>query len=459
MDKELKTTIDELGVAFAEFKAADDLRYKQIIEDGKATDEIVVNVQKVDAAIAEVLERLSKVEAKANTPLLIGEDGSHVPEALYDHEDAFDDWLRHNKHPETIRRLEECQLAAAESIRKLPKRLQRRYKSGAWMDFGRISEPDQSRAITITTTGGGNAIPTLVSDRIVSKIYDLSPIRQVANVQQASNENHRFIALNNNSIGGWVGAGGARSETTTPVFHLATLTYGTAYAYPFVQEEAVDDLEFDVASLVEDVSTRVLAQQEGVAFVTGNGTDKPTGFLDGTPVTTADEGVSPERAFQVLQYFPTGAAAAFQQDYIFAPSPVTAPEAVLIDTMMALKAGYRANAVWVMNKATLGVIRKLRDANGNLLWVPGLAAGQPNGLLGYPILEAEAMPDIGANTFPIAFGDFNEGYQIGDIVNTLRITVDDNITAPGNIKFYIRRRLGGNKLNDDAIKLVKVAAS
>ncbi|MBT8113720.1 MAG: phage major capsid protein, partial [Gammaproteobacteria bacterium] len=243
------------------------------------------------------------------------------------------------------------------------------------------------------------------------------------------------------------------------------LTYGTAYAYPFVYEEALNDIAMDVPGLIEDTAARVLAAQEGTAFITGNGTARPTGFLNGnavsplTIVSTGDE-ASPQRAFGSVQYFATGAAAAFQDDWAGGTaSPVQDPAGVLFDTVYGLKAEYRSNARWMTSKATLAAVRKFRDANGNYLYIPGLVVGQPATLLGYPITEAEAMPAIAANACVMAFADFNAAYQIGDIVGTLRITIDDNITAPGWVKYYIRKRVGGNLANDDAIKVVKCAAS
>jgi HK97 family phage major capsid protein len=226
----------------------------------------------------------------------------------------------------------------------------------------------------------------------------------------------------------------------------------------------MNDVAMNVSALIEDTASRVLAQQEGVAFISGNGTARPTGFLNGTAVSpqtivsTGDE-ASPQRAFGSLQYFATGAAAGFQTDAYAAASPKGDPAGVLFDTVYGLKAEYRANARWMTSKATLATIRKFRDLDGNYLYIPGLVAGQPDSLLGYPLIEAEAMPAIAANAVVAAFADFNAAYQIGDIINTLRITVDDNITAPGFTKFYLRRRVGGNVLNDDAMKLVKCATT
>lgn len=442
---ELLAKLQEYGEAFKAFRDANDERVAQIETQGRATAETLSKLEKTEAHLDEVRDRISQVEADIKARKI----EAHVDNSLSDvdraHSRAFNDWLRKPKDPETITALKMAEAAAATQSRE--------------------QSTERRGAVTITTTGGGNAIPTEVAARMERKIYDLSPVRQVARVNSVSNENIRFIVLDNNATGGWAAAGGTRSETVTPLFQSVTLTYGTAYAHPQVQEEAMDDIAFDVAQLIEDTAAEVLAAQEGTAFVTGNGTSRPTGFLNGnavsplTVVSTGDE-ASPQRAFGSIQYFATGAAAGFQNDAFTGPSsPVTDPAGVLFDVVYGLKAQYRARARWMMSKATLGTIRKFRDTDGNYLYIPGLVSGQPDRLLGYPITEAEDMPTIAANACPVAFADFMSAYQIGDIVATLRITVDDNITAPGFWKFYIRRRVGGNLLNDDAIKVVKCAAS
>ena len=450
MSTELNKAIEEMGKAFAEFKEVNEKRISQIEEKGQADYDLVEKQQRLEARLDELSdtkERLEKMEADSKLPSRHNSDA--LPPEEIAHLEAFEMFLRSPGDPERRREVQLAARAAAEL----------RQNAALYDEAGRRKD------ITITTTGGGNLIPTLVSNRIQAKVQDLSPIRQIANVQMATNENLRFVVRDNNQTSGWAAAGGARSETTTPSFQAVTLTYGTVYAYMDVQEEAVNDIAVDVTGMVEEIAAEEIAEAEGTAFVTGNGTARPTGFLNGaavspqTIVSTADE-ASPERAFGSVQYLPTGAAAAFQNDYFGgAESPEQHPQKVFIDTIYALRAQYRMNARWVANKATLGIVRRLRDVDGRDLWQPSLIPGQPATLYGYPITEAEAMPDVAANAHPMAFGDFNRCYQIADIVPSLRMTVDDNITAPGFVKFYIRRRVGGNLTNDDALKVIRCAAS
>jgi HK97 family phage major capsid protein len=129
-----------------------------------------------------------------------------------------------------------------------------------------------------------------------------------------------------------------------------------------------------------------------------------------------------------------------------------------LDIIYSLRARYRNNAQWVTNKLVLAALRKYKEATTNAyMWSGPTAAGQPSTFFGYPITEAEDMPAVAANAFPIAFGDFREGYLIADRVG-MRITRDE-ITTPGYVKFYVRRRTGGKLRNTQAIKLLKIATS
>ena len=186
----------------------------------------------------------------------------------------------------------------------------------------------------------------------------------------------------------------------------------------------------------------MFAQQEGTAFVSGNGTNKPKGFLSETTVAEASW------SWSKLGYVATGVSAAL---------PVSNGSDALIDLVYALKAGYRQNASWVMNRKTQGVVRKLKDTAGNYLWQPAATADGRATLMGFPLVEAEDMPDIAANSYSIAFGDFQRGYLIVDRkgVNVLR----DPYSAKPYVLFYTTKRVGGGVQNYDAIKLMKFGVS
>ena len=180
------------------------------------------------------------------------------------------------------------------------------------------------------------------------------------------------------------------------------------------------------------------AEQESAAFISGDGVNKPRGFLD-YPV--ADEAIW---SWGNLGYMPTGVSGAFQ---------ASNASDTLIETIYALKAGYRQNANWVMNRKTQAEIRKLKDVDGNYLWQPPAAAGERAMLMGFPLVEAEDMPDIAANSLSIAFGDFSRGYLVVDRmgVRVLR----DPYSAKPYVLFYTTKRVGGGVQDFDAIKLIR----
>ncbi len=433
--------VAKLETAWKDFTEANDKRLDEIKKDGEATYLTTDAFKKAEKAFDEAQtensdlhkaaeKRMDELELEIKRPGRHQEDEDGTQEER-DHLSAFNSWLRAPDDPEVC-------IAVKQAERK---------------EFS--ARPDAMKVVGGAGTAGGNAIPTLVAGIIANKIKDKSPLRQLARVVSSANELTRFLVSDNNSTAGWVGQGDSRTATVEPRLESAVPTYGTAYGYTAVYEEALHDLSINVGSWLQDDIINALSAQEGAAFVAGNGTNKPTGFI-GTPVATVDEGVSPERAFGVIQYIFTGIAADFQGDRL--SSPLGNPGDVFLDTIYALKKEYRAAASWLMNRTVLASVRKFKDADGDYLYRPNFQGGMGD-LFGFVVHEDENMADVGANTFPAAIGDWHSGYLIADIVNSLRVTLDDNITAPGTVKFYSRRRLGGITYNDDAIKIVKCATS
>lgn len=419
--------VSDLNKRFDEFKDAHSQEIAEIRKNGVADPLTVEKLEKLDRAVSDLATTQDQIAAKMNRPQT-GGSGVEDSEAAVNHKSAFNAWVRDPGNNEL-----KSALQAAER------------------------EAVAQKAVTVATAAsGGYALPEEISRSINEKLLDVSPMRRVARVVQASTTDYKELVDVLGDGYGWVGEGDTRSETDTPSLAEVAPSFGMIYAYPKASEESLNDLFFNVQDWLVRRSVNSFAKGEGIAFISGNGTKKPTGFLNGTPEDTDDDGVSPARAFGTLQYKPTGNASGFGS--FSNTSPEHYPSDVFIDTVYSLKAGYRGNASWMMNKATLGTVRKFRDADGAYIWQPGLTAGQPSQILGFNVVEAEDMPDIGANAFPVAFGDFMEGYLICDLVG-LRMTVDDNITTPGQVKFYLRKRVGGKLLNDDAIKVIKIAAS
>lgn len=422
MSDELKTTIDQLGRSFEDFKKAHEERLKAV-EQNQGTAEIDQKLQKIENDMNElqsVKERLENVELQANRIQAPGGPGDMSKEDK-EHLDAFMKWVRNPRDGKAQQELRE----------------------------------KQSTITTSTAATAGNALPEVISRQIEQKLLDMSPMRRICRVETVGTTDYKKLVNVRGAAAAWVGEDSSRSQTDVSSLQQVAPTFGTIYAYPYTTEEALNDLFFDVQNWLITEASNAIAQAEGEAFIDGNGTNKPTGFLNGTPENTGDED-SPARTFGQLEYAYTGVSDGFGS--LDTGSPSHYPADVLFDLVYSLKAGYRGNARFVANKSTLNTLRKFKDSDGNYIWQPGLQMGEPARLLGYPVEEMEGMPDIGANNFPVAFGDFRAGYLICNLVG-FRTTIDDNITAPGYVKFYIRKRIGGKLMNDDAIKVVKCATS
>jgi HK97 family phage major capsid protein len=305
---------------------------------------------------------------------------------------------------------------------------------------GRESEV---KSLTIgTAADGGYAVPREIDALIAARLKDISPIRSIAQVVQTGSAGYRKLITTGGVASGWVSETAARPETATPGFAEIAPPSGELYANPAASQAMLDDAMFDLESWLADEIASEFARAEGAAFVSGSGTNRPKGFLTGTP-TSQDDGA---RTFGTLQFLATGNAATLGSE----------PEEKLIDLIHSLKAGHRQGASWVMNSATLAEVRKLKTTDGAFVWQPGLVSGQPDRLLGYPVVEAEDMPDIAANAFPIAFGNFRAGYLIAE--RSATSILRDPFTNKPFVHFYATKRIGGQVLDSDAIKLLKIAA-
>lgn len=291
---------------------------------------------------------------------------------------------------------------------------------------------------------GGYAVPREIDAVIDSTLKTISPIRAIANIVKVGSSGYRKLVTSGGAESGWVAETAGRPETDTPAFNEIAPPMGDLYANPAASQAMLDDAMFDVESWLADEVSREFARAEGAAFVSGNGTNKPKGFLSGTITNEADS----VRAFGSIQYVASGAAGAFA---------ASNPENKLIDLVHALRAPYRQGAVFVMNSATLAAIRKFKTSDGAFLWQPSLGEGRPDTLLGYPVVEAGDMPDVAANSFSIAFGNFKAGYLIAERAETQILR--DPFTNKPFVHFYAVKRVGGAVTNSEAIKVMKFAAS
>lgn len=431
--KSVGEALDKIATAFDEYKKTNDARI-EAIKAGKSTADFEAKLAKIDEHIGtleDVKSRLEKAETKLARPGAQGgsRDERSSPEAEA-YKTAFLSWVRNPGDPERRTALQQ----RAKDLRRVEAKA-----------FGDDDGFETRASQTATTTGaaGGFALPEVIERQIARLSLDIGPIRQIATVRTVGSPDYKELIDVGGAAFEWVGETDPRNQTNTPDLAEVAPTFGMGSAKPQASEESLDDLFFDVENWLIESASEAIAQGEGAAFVSGNGTKKPTGFLAGpAPLATADSG----RAFGTLQYIPSLQAAAM---------PTSAD--TFYDLIYALRARYRANARWVTSKLLVAALRKYKDTTNNYLWQPSLVAGEPSTFMGYPIVEAEDMPAVGAGAFPLAFGDFKEGYLIADRVG-MRMTRDE-ITSPGFVKFYVRRRVGGKLRNTQAIKLLKIAAS
>jgi HK97 family phage major capsid protein len=301
----------------------------------------------------------------------------------------------------------------------------------------------QTKAIGSSSDAiGGYAVPQEIDAQIDATLTAISPIRAIANVVKVGSAGYRKLIASGGTPSGFVGFEDARPETNTPTFTEVVPPSGDLYANPAVSQQMLDDAMFDVEKFLAGEIATEFARAEGEAFVSGTGVNQPLGFLS-SPTSAALDSARPMGALQTIG---TGVAGGFA---------ASEPEDVLIDLVQSLRSPYRQGAVFVMNSATAAKIRKFKTADGAFLFQPSLAAGQPATLLGYPLIEAEDMPDIAAGSLSIAFGNFKAGYVIAE--RNATTILRDPYTHKPYVHFYAMKRVGGQVVNSEAIKLVKFA--
>ncbi len=297
------------------------------------------------------------------------------------------------------------------------------------------------KALSVTDDGG-YIVPDETEATIGRVLAKASPIRAIATVRQIGSSVYRKPVTTAGAESGWVGEDDPREETDAPALTVVEFPTMELYAMPAATQMLLDDSQINIERWLADEVQTVFAEQEGYAFVRGNGTTQPKGFLSYTNVADGSW------EWTKLGYVASGADGAFAS---------SDPADKLLDLAYAPKQAYRAGGRWVMNRKTEAAIRKFKDSDHNYIWQPGAAAGQPATIFGYPVTEVEDMPDIASNTFSIAFGDFARGYLIVDRVG-VRV-LRDPYSAKPYVLFYTTKRVGGGVQNFEAIKLMKFAAS
>ena len=400
---EAKALNDTMQRAFAAFRETNDERLAQI-EDRLGADVVTEDkLDRIGRALDETKSRLDRVQLDLARPSLGASDRDDPRRR--EHKAAFDTYVRAGE-ASGLKALEAKALSAG---------------SGA---------------------DGGYLVPQAAEREILRRMASLSPIRSIATVQEISTSSLRKAFSYAGPAAGWVAETDARPQTATQQIADMTFPAMELYAMPAATQTLLDDAAVDIEQWVADEVYTVFAEQEGAAFVNGSGINKPKGFLAYSKVADASW------TFGNLGYVATGVAGSFAG---------ASPSDSLLDLVYALRAGYRTNGKFVMSRRTQQALRKFKSTTGEYLWEPPSSnSGQPT-LMGFPVVEAEDMPDIATGSFSVAFGDFERGYIVVDRIG-IRILRDPYSNKP-YVLFYTTKRVGGGVQDFAAIKLLKFDVS
>ncbi|MFA5569660.1 MAG: phage major capsid protein [Trueperaceae bacterium] len=394
IEAELKQAVAELRSAATAQKEADGLQQEQLA--------------KINAEIDRLSDQQAELIKRSRTP-------NHAPgrhqELTEVHQNAAAALNRY------IRRGENHMTAADREAMEL-------YRKELSVD----SDPD-----------GGYLVTPAVSSRIITRVEELNPIRQLATVETISTDSLEGLVDQDEADAGWVSERQARPATNTPKLGTWSIPVHEIYAAPRATQKLLDDAAINIEAWLSNKVARKFAAIESVAFLKGTGAGQPKGLLSYPAGTTRGK----------IQQVPTGAAAGIAAEGI-------------VNIVYALKSAYLTGSVWLMNRATEGAIRTIRDdsgasaGTGQFMWAPGFG-GAPATLMGYPIYEAPGFDNVSAGNLVAAFGNIREAYTVVDRqgIRVLR----DPYTAKPFVELYTTKRVGGDVLDFDAVKLFKVAAS
>jgi HK97 family phage major capsid protein len=398
---DLALAYDDLRYTLDSYRVSNDERLAEI-ETRRAVDPLTEEkMARMDAALDDAQRKIDRLTLDRSRPAL-AQDGARDP-VVAEHKAAFASYIR-NGEAGGLKRLEGKALSAG-------------------------SGPD-----------GGYLAPSTVESEILRRLANVSPIRNIAIVRTISSGTYKKAFSTTGPASGWVGETASRTQTNSPTLAELSFPAMELYAMPAATQTLLDDAIVNIDQWIAEEVESVFAEQEGAAFVNGDGTDKPKGFLAYPTVAEASW------SWGNIGVLNTGVAGGF---------PASNPSDILVDLIYALKAGYRQNGSFVMNRKTQGVVRKFKDSTGHYLWQPPASVGAPATLMGFPLVEAENMPNIATDAISVAFGDFRRGYLVVDRAG-VRI-LRDPYSAKPYVLFYTTKRVGGGVQDFAAIKGLKFA--
>jgi HK97 family phage major capsid protein len=370
-------------------------------------EELNAKADRLDSLVEDAAERkelLEELQAKLNTPGVIAAGNKADEDAL--EKQKMDDIALYMKEGEEALRSKGTDLQAS------------------------------------TDSQGGFAVPEELRRQIILLEHESSPIRQVVDVRTSETSDVKQLVSTGGAASGWVGETTARTQTNSPDLAQRTAVFGEVYAMPRAYQHVLEDAFFDVNSWLAGEVAREFAEQSNLAFLSGDGTNKPIGFLANV-TSSADRAANDTTG--LMRVMEAG------------NNQLGASDAAIItflrSVVSGLKSGYRRNAKWMMNQATYDVLADMKNANGDYFLNRDIANAAVQRLLGYDIVINEDMGDIdeAVDSYPIIFGDFARTYQIIDRtgVSTLR----DPYTNKGSVMFYTRKRVG-SMLKDVSASIV-----
>ncbi|QQQ19828.1 phage major capsid protein [Brevundimonas vitis] len=400
-DADPNKILNTLTKTFEDFKVANDKE----LADLKKGQADVVQTEQVDRINAEITKLQSAVDEanKKAAAAIVGGAGSAVDPDKAAHATAFDRFFRKGDAAANIRELEVKAKLTTQS------------------------DPD-----------GGYLVPEQTEAGIDRVLGTVSTMRSLARVVSISGDTYKKLVNMGGAGAGWVGEEQSRPETASPTLREIAINAKELYANPAATQTLLDDARVDIAAWLADEVSIEFAEQEGEAFVTGDGVLKPRGVLSYTNAANASY------AWGGLGFIASGAAAAFASSN---------PSDALIELYYALKSGYRNGASWLMSDAVMASVRKFKDGQGNYIWAPPAGTAEVATILGKPVFNDDNMPALAANAFPVAFGNFQRGYTIVDRFG-VRVLRDPYTNKPF-VHFYTTKRVGGGVTNFEAIKLLK----
>ena len=401
MSEDIKNAISDLGQTFAEFKKVNDARLEQI-EKGESSSYNEEKLSKLEAKMdsyEEMNQKLTIAEQNAND---IKEQVSKIETMVSRPDSGFES-----------KQIDEYLNAFDVYCRK-------------GLEGLNVAE---KKALTVSndSTGGYLAPPEYVRE-LLKTVTEISPIRSIARIRSTASRSIQVPKRTGQFAAQWVSESGTRAETTGWNVGLEEIPAHEQYALVDISEQDLEDTVFNLEAEMQSEFSEQFAKAEGTAFVNGNMVGKPEGFMTNASVAEIN----------------SGSATAITADS-------------LISLVHNIKAEYSRNGIFVFNRNTLAAIRKLKDTAGQYVFQAGMSlqGGVTNTILGMPYVEATDMPSEGADTYPVAFGDFRRAYMIVDRVSLAVLRDPFTQATTGNVRYIARRRVGGQVIQAEAINKLK----